>query len=150
MQTAGKKQARKQTKIQEDQKSEEQARIPRNLATSITISAPKVRAKNERERESSQSRHNSRYSQELLMFLFFHRCFTQGRRDTDCSWARRSANKDATRRTAGSHRCFFWIFFLHRCFTEKKRYRFLLEAVEARRVPEWLQTQERTECDDAA
>jgi hypothetical protein len=84
------------------------------------------------------------------MFLFFHRCFTQGRRDTDCSWARRSANKDATRRTAGSHRCFFWIFFLHRCFTEKKRYRFLLEAVEARRVPEWLQTQERTECDDAA
>jgi hypothetical protein len=70
MQTAGKKQARKQTKKQEDQKSEEQARIPRNLATSITIPAPKVRAKNERVRESSQSRHNSRYSQELLLFLF--------------------------------------------------------------------------------
>jgi len=71
MQTAGKKQARKQTKKQEDQKSEEQARIPRNLATSITIPAPKMGAKNERERESSQSRHNSRYSQELLFVSFF-------------------------------------------------------------------------------
>ncbi len=42
------KQENKQTKKQEDQKSEEQARIPRNLATSMTISAPKVRAKKRR------------------------------------------------------------------------------------------------------
>jgi hypothetical protein len=108
MQTAGEKQARKQTKKQEDQKSEEQARIPRNLATSITIPAPKVRAKNERDRKNSQSRHNSRYSQELLLFFFFPPMLHTGKKRYRLflSPKKREQRCDYTR-TAGTHRCFF-------------------------------------------